>query len=399
MIANIVEQPENCSFVMKLQRILPLHHAGDSAMPKAEILLEKLTDAERKRLSGVMKSHKRDSLRQLFRYLLKVAVREISFDKDKAFRTAFGRAYSPEEDYLLRNEFRLLTSEIHDFLREEELRRECESNQNFNDTLLLSSLLRHQCFDELERLFPKAFAASLERLNFEQARRQSDIYFQYLIFHRPITPQILENGRALMAEQMRVLKIIYRTGALLNQNNRANCEAMLAMVNRPVEELPVNPALDTDFSAAETPFIRFMEAMFSAQLEADLDRRITLARDAVESISEVQKIYPVEKLLALGTLATLHYIKSDYHEARTVFEQAIDYAREANLPSTINRVEPLYNYVGTLIWRLRQGTRSHGRIPRTHRQTRKTCSPVRRFSMLLLYFFAPSGGSTRRSAA
>jgi hypothetical protein len=171
-------------------------------MPKAETLLEKLTDAERKRLSGVMKSHKRESLRQLFRYLLKVAAHEITFDKDKAFRAAFGRAYSPTEDYLLRNEFRLITGEIHDFLREEELRRECDNNPNFNDTLLLSSLLRHHCFDELERLFPKAFAASLERLNFEQARRQSDVYFQYLIFHRKISPEILTQGNDLMTEQM-----------------------------------------------------------------------------------------------------------------------------------------------------------------------------------------------------
>lgn len=317
-------------------------------MPKAETLIANLTDAERKRLTLVMKSHKRDSLRQLFRYLVKVALNEGAFDKDKAFRTAFGRVYSADEDYLLRNELRLLVSEIHNFMREEELQQECESNTNFNDTLLLNSLLKHRCFDELERLFPKAFASSLERLNFEQARRQSDIYFKYLIFYRPITPDTLEEGRGLMAEQMRILKILYRTGALLNQNNRATCEAMLAMMNRPVEVL-VNPVLDTDFSNAETPFIRFMEAIFNAQLESDLDRRIVLARTAVESISQVQKIYPMEKLLALGTLATLYYIKDQYVAAREIFEQTIAYAHEANLPATINRVELLHNYVGTLM--------------------------------------------------
>jgi len=204
-------------------------------LPKAEVLLQHFTDAERRRLSAAVKTHKRKSLSGLFRYLLKVAAGNATFGKETAFRTTFGRPYSADEDYLLRNELRLAVRIMHEFLQSDELQRECDANPNYKDTMLLSALLRHRCFDELKRLFPKAFPSSLERLNFEQARRQSDIYFQYLIFHRTISPETLYEARAIMSEQIRILKILYKTAALLNMNNRRTCDLMLSMVNSPVE--------------------------------------------------------------------------------------------------------------------------------------------------------------------
>lgn len=316
--------------------------------PKAETLLQHFTDAERRRLGAAVKSHKRKSLRGLFRYLLKVAADGSAFSKDAAFRAAFGRGFTPDEDYLLRNELRLAVGVLHTFLTDEELQRERDINPNLDDTMLMSALLRHHCFDELERLFPRALAAALERLNFEQARRQCDIYFQYLIFHRAIAPDTLREAHALMTEQLRILKILYRTGTLLNMNNRSTCELMLAMANSPVDAT-VESTLDLDFSAADSPFIRYIEAMFASQREPDFARRIALVRSAAESISLVQGVYPVEKQLALATLATLYYIQRDYIRACEVFEETLDYARAAALPETVNLVEILHNYVTTLM--------------------------------------------------
>ncbi|MBK9247819.1 MAG: hypothetical protein IPM69_06800 [Ignavibacteria bacterium] len=317
-------------------------------MPKAEVLYAGLTLPERKKFALRMQSHKRESLQSLFKYIVKECNSGGNFKKEVVFQKIFQRKYSPEEDYLLRHELRLLVSEIYEFMREAEISAECETDVNFSDTMLLRGLLKRRCFEEVEHLFPKYFASAIERLNFEQARRQADIYFQYLVFHREISPEILEQARSVMVEQIRILKLIYRTGFALNQNNRAMCEAMLAMTNKPVQQ-SVEFEIDTDFSEAETPYILYITSILKSYFEPSLSKRIELVRHAMENITEVQHIYKTEKLLSLSTLGTLHYMNSDYASARKIFEDALSYSHEYNLPRTINLVELLYNYVGTLM--------------------------------------------------
>lgn len=317
-------------------------------MAKAELLYAGLSLSEKKQLASQIKFHKRNSLQLLFNYIVKEYNKGGQFSKEKAFAKTFEREYSAGEDYLLRNELRLLVSEIHSFLKEVEIIAERENNVSFGDTMLLRGLLKRKCFEEVERLFPKFFAASLERLNFEQARLQADIYFRYLVFHREISPETLEQARSIMIEQIQILKMLYRTGFVLNQNNRAMCEGMLAMANKPVSN-PVPFEIDTDFSTAVTPFIQFLTFILQTYSEPSIPKRIELVQKAVESITKVQTIYPEWKFPALGTLATLYYINENYIEARKIFEQALRYSHEVGSVQNNNIVDLLHNYTGTLM--------------------------------------------------
>jgi len=317
-------------------------------MPKAESLYAGLTASEKKQFISEMKFHKRSSLQLLLKYIVKENSKGKQFNREQAFFQIYGREYSAEEDYLLRHELRLLVSEIHDFMREVEIASERESNGNFNDTMLLRGLLKRNCFDEVEHLFPKYFASSIERLNFEQARQQADIYFRYLVFHREITPETLETARSIMFEQIRILKILYRTGFVLNQNNRAMCEGMLTLANQPVVN-PISFEIDTDFSDAETPFITFLTLILQRYTEPLISKQIEIVQQAVESISKVQDVYPEWKFPALGTLGTLYYINENYTGAREIFEEALRYSREVRAVQANNIADVLHNYIGTLM--------------------------------------------------
>ncbi|MBI3259115.1 MAG: hypothetical protein HYZ54_06555 [Ignavibacteriae bacterium] len=317
-------------------------------MPKAETLYAALTPQEKKRFASLMKSHKRNSLQSLFNYIVRENNKGGEFIKEKAFAQTFGRKYSQEEDYLLRHELRLLVSELHDFLIDTENKRELESNINLQDTMLLQGLLNRKCFEELEQFFSKSLASSIERLNFEQARRQSDIYFRYLIFHREITPEILEKARSVMFDQIDILKTLYRTSFVLNQNNRSVCEGMLAMANKPVLN-PVSISIDTDFSDVETPFILFLTSILQTYSERSITKRIEIVQEAVTQITKVQDFFPEWKFPALGTLATLHYINEDYSSAREVFEEALHYSHKVRTVQTNNIADLLHNYIGTLM--------------------------------------------------
>ncbi len=317
-------------------------------MPKANELYAALSVTEKKQFALRIKSHKRQSLQLLFKYISKEYSRDGGFSKEKAFAQIFARSYSAEEDYLLRNELRLLVSEIHIFLKDIEIAVEREKDENFGDTMLLRGLLQRRCFEEVEQLFPKYYAASLKRLNFEQARRQADIYFRYLVFNKEISTGTLEEARTIMLEQIQNLKLIYKTGHILNQNNRAMCEAMLAMQHKPVEH-PLKFEIDTDFLTIETPFVQFLTFILRTYSEASTPKRIELVEQAVESITKVQEIYPEWKFPALGTLGTLHYVNENYSAARRIFEEALRYSQEIQSVQSNNIVDVLHNYTGTLM--------------------------------------------------
>ncbi|MBK9247816.1 MAG: hypothetical protein IPM69_06785 [Ignavibacteria bacterium] len=317
-------------------------------MPKANELYAALTASEKKQFAERIKLHKRQSLQLIFKYIAKEKSKDWEFSKEKAFVQIFTRPYSAGEDYLLRNELRLLVSEIYDFLMEVEIRTEREKDESFGNTMVLRGLLQRKCFEEVEQLFPKYFAAALSRLNFEQARRQADIYFRYLVFNKEISVDTLEQARSLMLDQIQHLKLLYRTGFVLNQNNRAMCEAMLAMHHKPVAHR-LEFEIDTDFSTAETPFIQFLTFILLTYSEPSIPKRIELVEQAVESITKVQKIYPEWKFPALGTLGTLHYVNENFTVAQGIFEEALRYSREVQSVQSNNIVDVLHNYTGTLM--------------------------------------------------
>lgn len=147
----------------------------------------------------------------------------------------------------------------------------------------------------------------------------------------------------IMAEDLEIVKRIYRTDLAVNQNKRVVCEQTLAVMGMQYERTIVGR--DTDLTETETPMTLFLDQVSLAHQSSN-EERIVHAAAAVEHVSGIATDFPDQMVGGLTVLASSHLAAHHYQESRRVFESALEFIRAKNLTP---QPDMLFNYVSTLM--------------------------------------------------
>lgn len=307
---------------------------------KALKILNSLSVEEKDEFEFVINSLKRETLRKLY-YALSDSEND-AMDKKEVYNVVFGKKYSKQKDYLLRNELRLLNEQLKEFVIVQQFRAEKKGNSPMGSFMLQKSFIKREMFAEYESEFKKGYRKALETLNYEFAHKMLNEHFNYLMTHKQITPELITSTHELLQENATNVKMRYRTDIASNQQGRAALEAFLRAFGREVESSFIGPEVDLEHFT--NPYIQFWEYTSKANNSVG-EERISFTKMADECIEKVGEIFPHVRIDGLAKLAGAYYLSQRYEEAVPHYQKALDFCGKHTL---VIRNDILYNYCSTL---------------------------------------------------
>lgn len=310
---------------------------------RAERLLASLSAAELRQLDDAIGTVKRPATKGLYALLKQLRKKEETADKNYLFQQLFGRQWTRKEDYLLRNELRLLSEKIQEMLVQWEQERELRRSPSLRAQVLLRALLHRRLLPEFEEELPRAYSEAIQRMDYANARLINDLRHEHLMLYCEITPERMEQAHKAMVENLSNLKLIYRSEVAINQHNRVVCQQTLGAMGKPMPATAVGS--DAEFGGITTPFIEFYEQASRAHQSLG-EARVEHARNAATQIGMVANIFPDHTVWGFTILASSLLVEQRYSEANGVFQSALEFIRA-------NRLSPppdmLFNHASTLM--------------------------------------------------
>lgn len=141
-------------------------------------LLHSLTIAEKKQLDAVMKKHKRKRVVSLYNYIRKTPRHQLN--NRRLYELLFNDKYSAGKDYKLRNELRLLSDVLKEFLVDAEMQYALKQNRHVFDRWYLQALKRRNLPELYDKEYPKMYPKALEALQFETCMNMSLIHVDHV---------------------------------------------------------------------------------------------------------------------------------------------------------------------------------------------------------------------------
>ncbi len=309
---------------------------------RAEQLLSLFSEEEIALLRSDIAHSDRETLLQLCDILCENRVDESESPSNNAlFESLFGRPWSKKEDYLLRNELRLLSERCYALIvRQSEAKREDRSR---HDQMLLRGLLDRGGLKVFVSLCGKLREEARERLDYRGLLQINTLWFEYLMQYREITPEGMAETHELLLENLELVKRIYRIDISENQHRRVVAEQNLMAMGREMEETTIG--LDTTHPEEDPPLARFNDALSRTHNSRGAER-IEHARGALAEILPVAEKYQAKTLFGYAILASVLYADGEYQEARSIFTDGLSFADEQGIDPP---PEMLFNYAGTLM--------------------------------------------------
>lgn len=127
------------------------------AVPKVFQVIKAMSVEELESFDVMIAGQKRATLKKLYKLVCKTDADKLEkLDKELAFMQLFGKKYTVENDYLWRNELRLLMNLIERYAAEKMMREELDAADNIRTKYFLKYLLSKNLFGlltaESERL-------------------------------------------------------------------------------------------------------------------------------------------------------------------------------------------------------------------------------------------------------
>lgn len=153
-----------------------------------------LDSIQEKMIQDVLKHEKRQSLFQLFKWLVSVK-NNIEISKTEISLKLFKKKWTKENDYLLRNELKLLKDKIEEIYIQEQIK---ELPENYKNQLKLKLYQQLKITDEYQSVFKKIINYNTQHYELQNTIENS---FAYADFIRLNSPNYAERLKLMKANQ------------------------------------------------------------------------------------------------------------------------------------------------------------------------------------------------------
>ncbi|MCB0756458.1 MAG: hypothetical protein KDB98_12740, partial [Flavobacteriales bacterium] len=310
-----------------------------------------LSSKEMKVFSSHLNEGKRASLPLLFDAIcvgLKSS-KPNSLEKETLFKKAFNEAYSKDQDYLLRNEFRLLSKELTGFLAIEQTKKAMRDDVLEEKRLVLQSYIDRKAHDLFDREWQKVVEDSKDELRLDVAIDIQKLAIEHLVSTRQATVENYNQLLELLADHQQTLQQHFAHQHLFGKHKQAFAERTLQAIGSdiqvsPLEVISINPADEKQNDAFANHFAALTKAYAHRGEE-----KIELLKNAAGFVSEINsKSFDRNAALATVNAAiALEYFLLRELEASLPFHQkALEFGSGLEGGKLISFV---FNYLSTLI--------------------------------------------------
>ena len=270
-------------------------------------------------------------------------------EKEILFHKTFGTTYSKDSDYLLRNEFRLLSKELISFLSIEQIKKSIRDNPLEEKRLLLQSYLDRKAFDLFDREWAKVAAESSEKLELEITLDVLKMAVEHFVQNRQATLENYNQLLKLLNEYQETLKLHYRHQHLFGRHKQAFTERTLQAIGSdievsPLEVISIDPSNPTENDAFSNHFVALTKAYAHHG-----EQKIELLKNAASFVEKIQT-RSFDQNAALATvnaaIALEYFLLNELETSLPFHKRALEYGVNLEGGKLISFV---FNYLSTLI--------------------------------------------------
>ncbi len=315
---------------------------------RVEKLFYSLSGEERERLAGDISVSKRAELVALHQVLCEFQKqgKKLCQSKSLVFKRVFGRAYSEKEDFLFRNECRLLTEKIELLVSRISLEAEFDTNCHLRDVELLRGLLKRKLWTEFKSVYRKAVVAAEKACEYARLIEMERLYIKHLATRFEMSRKTLTKIQQSVSRAQHWLKHFYLTE-----------EARLFSIHSSYAHyanrfsISVDPAVKVPspmFDGINNPMAEyFLQKGLATCTSLTIDQK--LFEQALHNVLQVEGETPFllyEQMSMMVNLGVAYMLDSKFQLARDLYKQAIDFSQKHQLAPDPGLI---LNYISMLI--------------------------------------------------
>lgn len=309
-------------------------------------VIGQLAKADMEELDKQLCGHKRESVYKLFVTLSKPALKGNNEPtKEATFAAIYAKPYTKEEDYLLRNEYRLLFKEVVRFVSLKEWNRQPE---HLIKIKYLEYLLRTEQYDLLEEEINEAWATAQKNQHLDLLLALYDLRIMLNINGKPQTLAHAEETFALSKERAQMLQIDLLRKLRMEETKMKMTERIVKAYRPAYEPEPFLGHIDLMGLQNHDEFAKHLYKRAQINL-LPTEARLDLIKEILAEPEIINK-YEAEPEKAFGRfyaiLAQEYYIKGDYENSFEYFAQALPLVKA--LPSN-TRDAFVFNYLMAML--------------------------------------------------
>ncbi|MGB0839831.1 MAG: hypothetical protein ACPGXL_06805 [Chitinophagales bacterium] len=316
---------------------------------KTIALIETLSRKEAKQLEQILKTHKRQKLRVLYKTVTQALKKDKDIEKQHLFKVAFGKIWTTKNDYLLRNELRLLNKEIEQLWVNNAIEASKKTFNYQHQIYLLNTYLERKLYKFYEGHWQFIYKKA-------QKNYKYDIQLQLLLSFFEYQRKNLENSEAnlqsILTTQLATHDIIERQYIEALRES----ELRLGFLDRSLylftqKRLGYTPKTSLNLleSHANNDYAQFLYHSTLSYTQHGIEN-IDSLKKAIHYLDLVERPNLAtnkikRKSVALASIALTYFLMTDYHAANTYFEKAF----ELNNTNDPNLLPILFNYVSNCL--------------------------------------------------
>lgn len=283
------------------------------------VLLEK---EDIKKLTTELKTHKNKKFEKLFKIMLDSLEKEIS--KETAFKKIYDKEYKKEDDFLIRNECRLLYNIIKEYLINKEIQLEKEEDINFSDYYFIKAIYQKKDKTLFNKEFNHIYDRSIASYDLVRAMQLCDLHYIATGAQQIQNFTNIKNAVEVLEKQQQILGELYSLKSHIINTRKLNMHAILSIKDREALNLEPSDKIEFDKDKYQNNLISYYSIVTQTLMENDISKKIVYMEEALKYIDQVadsNKDFENEKNYCQINVASFYYINQNYEKAEELFNQ------------------------------------------------------------------------------
>lgn len=316
---------------------------------KTLYLINNLSKRESEQFKAQLKTHKRKSLLELYNVLYKHKADEEEPEAAALYQKVFKEKYTAAKNYLLRNELRLLNTELYNFISRTEHEKKLEQGTPENDLVLLKRLVNNNQIEAFNREYK-----ALEDYCLKHSRY--DVLFE--IQSLRVTKQIPKSNSSIDNLLYNIELLKTGSGHLLNYATLKFMRVQSAIesinnlyLGRVAPGQQVAPPLlpfESQLPKVIEDYLKKRQQAFTMRGTAKIKMLTDMLayRKKHEAVRNLEWLLPLEDMFVLFNIGTEYYINNNLKKAIEYYDKCMELPELKDNPDSSAIVS---NYILVLI--------------------------------------------------
>jgi hypothetical protein len=285
------------------------------AAPKVFTVIKAMNEEELAEIDKIVSTQKRPSLKKLLKLIVKTNANAIDkLDKELVYVQVFGKKYSAEQDYIWRNELRLLMEVAEEYAAQKMLKQDWDTSTTLRSKYFLKYLISKNLFPLVLSEGEQLKKTAKEEYDYRSVVDTCHLLFPYLDNHAWNNMDAQEEAEANNIEFRESVNRNYLQN--YRRTQIAYYGSKLFKYKENFKPVSPDPGLSKYFGEYEDPYTEYLSLRLQTiALPNAID--ITIYHQCLDQLDRHPNIPNAirEKFMLLNNLSAYYFFKYDYEKA------------------------------------------------------------------------------------